>query len=87
MEATLLNGPLVKGAMVVGKGKFQPAVVIDLAGEPPNTPLQRHRIGERHLPVISATNIHASAHGKLDQYHILFADPKKPLSCLGQGET
>lgn len=86
MEATLISDPLVKGAMVVGKGKFQPAVIIDLAAEPPKSTVQRHKLVERLLPVISEANVHAPAHGKLDQYHILFADPNKPLSYLGQGK-
>lgn len=87
MEATLLSDPLLKGAMVVGKSKFQPAVIIELAsGEPPKTTMQRRKIVERLLPVISEANFHAPAHGKLDQYHIVFADPRKPLSYLGQGK-
>lgn len=86
MEATLTSDPLVKGAMIVGKGKFQPAVIIDLAGEPLRSTMQRHNIVERLLPVIAEANVNAPAHGKLDQYHILFADPKKPPSYMGQGK-
>ena len=86
MEATLMSDPLVKGAMVVGKGKFQPAVLIDLGEEPPRGPMQRHRMIETLLPVISEANVHAPAHAKIDQYHVLFADPKKPILYLGQGK-
>lgn len=86
MEAALMSHPLVKGAMVVGKGKFQPAVVIDLVREPPENPVERHRKVKELLPVIAEANVHAPAHGKLDQYHILFADPKKPIVYLGQGK-
>lgn len=86
MEATLMSHPLVTGAMVVGKGKFQPAVVVDLAREPPKTPMERRRTVEELLPVIAEANVHAPAHGKLDQYHILFTDPKKPIVYLGQGK-
>ncbi|KAL9611872.1 MAG: hypothetical protein Q9167_003526 [Letrouitia subvulpina] len=86
MEATLMSHPLVKGAMIVGQGKFQPAVIIDLAEEPPKDTAQRHRMIERLLPVISEANVHAPAHGKIDQYHILFADPQRPITYLGQGK-
>lgn len=41
---------------------------------------------ERPSSVISEANLPAPAHGKLDQYHILFADPKKPFAYLGQGK-
>ena len=86
MEATLISHPLVRGAMVVGKGRFEPAVIIDLVEESPNDAMQRRQIVERLQPAISEANIHAPAHGKLDQYHVLFANPKKPISYLGQGK-
>ncbi|KAL8960571.1 MAG: hypothetical protein Q9193_002747 [Seirophora villosa] len=86
MEATLMSDPLVKGAMVVGKGEFQPAVLVDLAEEPPKGAMQRQQKVEQLIPVIQEANVHAPAHGKLDQYHVLFTDPKKPISYLGQGK-
>lgn len=86
MEATLMSDPLVKGAMVVGRGKFQPAALIDLAKGSPKGAKQRHQMVERLLPIISEANEHAPAHGKLDQYHILFASPEKPIYYLGQGK-
>lgn len=86
MEATLMSDPLIKGAMAVGKGKFESAALIDLVEEPPKVAVQRHQMVERLLPVISEANVHAPAHGKLDPYHILFADPKKPMAYLGQGK-
>ena len=86
MEATLMSNPLIKGAMIVGKGKFETAALIDLVEEPPKVAIQRHRVVEKLLPVIAEANVHAPAHGKLDRYHILFADPKKPMAYLGQGK-
>ncbi len=86
MEVTLMSHPLVKGAMVVGRSKFQPAALIDLAIEPPKGAKQRHQLVERLLPVIAEANEHAPGHGKLDGYHILFATPNKPIHYLGQGK-
>lgn len=86
IEATLMSHPLVKGAMVVGRGKFQPAVLIDLFGRVPMEAGEKHQMVERLGPVIAEANVHAPAHGKLDQYHILFAGPKKPIKYLGQGK-
>ena len=83
IEATLMRDPVVKGAMVVGKGKFQCAALIDLVEESPKDIIQRYRMVERLLPVISEANVHAPAHGKLDLYHIIFADPKKSMAYLG----
>ena len=86
MGATLMSDPIVKGAMVVGRGTFQPAALIDLVQEPPKGAMQRYQMVEKLLPVITEANVHAPTHGKLDQYHIIFADPKKPMAYLGQGK-
>lgn len=86
MEASLMSSPFVKGAMVVGRGKFQPAALLDLGEAPPDTPSGRRAILKEILPAINEANKHAPAHGKLDQYHILFVDPSRPIYYLGQGK-
>ncbi|KAK3300367.1 putative NRPS-like enzyme [Chaetomium fimeti] len=86
MEATLNSSPLVKGAMVVGRGRFQPAVLLDLTAEPPRTAKGRHELIDQLLPFIAEANAHAPAHGQLDRYHVLFADPQRPVQYLGQGK-
>jgi aryl carrier-like protein len=86
IEATLMSHPLVKGAMVVGRGKFQPAALIDLFDGAPSEPNERRQMIERLAPVITEANIHAPTHAKLDQYHVMFADPAKPIKYLGQGK-
>ncbi|KAF2836219.1 putative NRPS-like enzyme [Patellaria atrata CBS 101060] len=86
VEATLMSHPLIKGAMVVGRGKFQPAALIDLNVDPPKGQKERHQMVQKLQTVILEANEHAPAHGKLDQYHILFANPNKPMYYLGQGK-
>lgn len=87
IEATLMSHPLVKGAMVVGQGKFQPAALLDLLCEVPRDSTARYQMLESLRPTIVEANLHAPAHGKLDQYHILFADQCKPINYLGQGKV
>ncbi|KAK7737321.1 putative NRPS-like protein biosynthetic cluster [Cytospora paraplurivora] len=86
MEAALMSSPLVKSAMVVGRGKFQPAVLIELKNKPPKSVIERQETVHKLMPFLDEANTHAPAHGKLDQYHILFADPKRPVRYLGQGK-
>jgi hypothetical protein len=86
MEATLNSSPLVRGAMVVGRGRFQPAVLLDLAVDPPRTARGRHELVDQLMPFIAEANAHAPAHGQLDRYHVLFADPQRPVQYLGQGK-
>jgi len=86
MESSLRSSPLVKGAMVVGRGKFQPAALIDLGAAPPTDPSERYALVRELAPAIAEANKHAPAHGKLDEYHILFVDPARPIFYLGQGK-
>jgi nucleoside-diphosphate-sugar epimerase len=86
MEATLNSSPLVRGAIVVGRGRFQPAVLLDLVEEPPRTARGRHELVDQLMPFIAEANAHAPAHGQLDRYHVLFADPQRPVQYLGQGK-
>ncbi|KAK0614921.1 hypothetical protein B0T17DRAFT_540571 [Bombardia bombarda] len=86
IEATLISSPLVKRAMVVGRGRFQPAALLELFDTPPATTKERRQLVETLLPVIEEANQHAPAHGKLDQYHIMFADPARPIYDVGQGK-
>ncbi|KAI9042659.1 non-ribosomal peptide synthetase [Aspergillus affinis] len=86
IEATLMSHPLVKGAMVVGQGRFQPAVLIDLLCDVPRDSTEKYQLLESMKPTIAEANTHAPGHGKLDQYHILFADSSKPIKYLGQGK-
>ncbi|KAF7586175.1 hypothetical protein BBP40_009331, partial [Aspergillus hancockii] len=87
IEATLMSHPLIKGAMVVGQGKFQPAALIDLLCEAPRDSTERYQLLESIKSTIAEANTHAPAHGKLDQYHVLFTDPSKPINYLGQGKV
>ena len=86
MEASLMSSPLVKGAMVVGRGKFQPAALLDLGAAPPTDKDGRQAIIKDLEPAIALANKHAPAHGKLDKLHIMFVDPARPIYYLGQGK-
>ena len=86
MEAGLMSSPLVRGAMVIGRGKFQPAALLDLGDLRLETASGRFDIVKELLPAIAEANKHAPAHGKLDQNHILLVDPSRPIYYLGQGK-
>ena len=86
MEAGLRSSPQVQGAMVVGRGRFQPSALIDVGTSPPIKAQDRHKLVEKLMPAIEEANKHAPAHGKLDPYHLLFVDPSRPIRYLGQGK-
>ena len=86
MEASLKSSKAVKGAMVVGHGKFEPAALVDLGHSPPENVTDRQGILKELEPGITEANKEAPAHGQLDPQHILFADEDRPLHYLGQGK-
>lgn len=86
MEASLSSSKVVKGAMIVGRGKFQPAALVDLGDSPPNSAKEKNAILKELEPGINEANKHAPAHGLLDQDHILFVDQDRPINYLGQGK-
>ncbi|XP_044715058.1 AMP-binding enzyme domain-containing protein [Hirsutella rhossiliensis] len=88
METALARSSLVRGAIIVGQGRFQPLALIDLVPgvEHPEDQQSRHELIQRLLPVVAEANKHAPRHGQLDRHHILFADPSKPLHFLGQSK-
>ena len=86
MEASLKTSEAVKGAMVVGHGKFEPAALVDLGHSPPEDVGERQEILKELEPGINEANKEAPAHGQLDPQHILFTDEDRPLHYLGQGK-
>lgn len=86
METSLKSSKAVKGAMVVGHGKFEPAALVDLGDSPPKEPGDRQEILKALEPAINEANKHAPAHGQLDPEHVLFADEDRPIRYLGQGK-
>ena len=86
MEASLMSSTAVKGAMIVGHGKFEPAALIDLVDSPPEDVYDRQEILKELEPVVNEANKHAPGHGQLDLHHVLFADKDRPFRYLGQGK-
>ena len=86
MEASLKTSEVVKGAMVVGHGKFEPAALVDLGHSPPEDVGERQEILKELEPGINEANKEAPAHGQLDPQHILFTDEDRSLRYLGQGK-
>ena len=86
MEASLKSSAAVKGAMVVGHGRFEPAALVDLGHSPPQNFNDRQDLLKELEPGINEANKHAPAHGQLDPQHILFAEEGRPLRYLGPGK-
>ncbi|KAI1352855.1 hypothetical protein F5Y01DRAFT_324112 [Xylaria sp. FL0043] len=83
-ECMIERHPLVKGALVVGSGRFQTALLIE-----PATPLasreQAKDLIESVWPTIVRANEETAAHSRLAKDFITITSPQKPLPRGGKG--
>ncbi|KAI0451243.1 acetyl-CoA synthetase-like protein [Xylaria acuta] len=85
MEAAISSSPLVRGAMVVGQGRFHPLVLVELA-EDRGVAKEREKILNELKPFIEEANTLAPGHARLDSRHVVFTHPDRPIEYLGQGK-
>ncbi|EFX04332.1 nonribosomal peptide synthetase [Grosmannia clavigera kw1407] len=88
IEKTVLGHPSVHGAVVVGAGRFQAALLIEpkaaaLAGQ--TGPDAAERLIEDVWPYVEAANKLTVSHGRIARPFIILADPAKPFPRAGKG--
>ncbi|KAH9885951.1 hypothetical protein F4778DRAFT_798746 [Xylariomycetidae sp. FL2044] len=84
IENDLERHPLLKGALVVGSGRFQTALLI----EPAKPPADEQEAGELIAsiwPTVALANEETVAHGRIGKEFIMICDPQKPLPRGGKG--
>ncbi|KAL7966389.1 hypothetical protein HDV63DRAFT_397037 [Trichoderma sp. SZMC 28014] len=84
IEAAVTGHPAVKGALVVGQQRMQPALIL----EPHEYP--KDETGVRALidsvwPIVSDVNKVTVAHGRIVRDMVVLADPSTPFSISGKG--
>ncbi|KAI0809655.1 hypothetical protein GGR55DRAFT_689386 [Xylaria sp. FL0064] len=83
-ESMIECHPLVKGALVVGSGRFQTALFIEPA-TPPASREQAKELIESVWPTIISANEETAAHGRLAKDFIIITSTQKPLPRGGKG--
>ncbi|KAB5511705.1 hypothetical protein GE09DRAFT_1180021 [Coniochaeta sp. 2T2.1] len=85
MESMVASHPRLKGALVVGQGKFQPAMIFE-----PATPLanadEEAKLVDDVWGTIQEANKATVAHGRIIKDLVMVARPEKPFSRSGKGE-
>lgn len=80
-ESIIQGHPEIEGALVVGTGRFQPALIIE-----PRVPIvDAETFIEEIWPTVQQANSEAAAHGKIFRGKILLATPGKPFIRAGKG--
>ncbi|KAI2625808.1 acetyl-CoA synthetase-like protein [Hypoxylon sp. NC1633] len=84
IEAEIEQHPLVKGALVIGAGRFQAALLVEPHEYPQGDKEAQHFI-ESIWPSVERANSETVAHGQIDRQFILLTSPEKPLPRGGKG--
>lgn len=80
-ESIIQGHPSVEGALVVGTGRFQPALIV----EPKVLPADPEAFIEEIWPIVQRANEEAAAHGKIFRGKIILTSPDKPFVRAGKG--
>jgi MFS family permease/aryl carrier-like protein len=84
MEGVIGSCPEVTGALVVGQGKFQTALLVEVKS-PPTSEAEKQQLKDSIWPFVQKANAASIAHAKISKDLILFASSQKPLPRAGKG--
>ena len=85
MESTLRSHLAVKGVIVVGHTRFQPAALIELKGNPPGSDREKQELLDSFKPYVAKLNDSAPGFAKLWRDHVAFTRPDKPMIRADKG--
>ncbi|KAL8734972.1 MAG: hypothetical protein Q9181_002995 [Wetmoreana brouardii] len=80
-EAIINSHPLVSAALIVGQGKFQAALLIELY----RIDKSIEAVIDELWPIIERANAQAQGHGRIIRTMIAVANPSKPFERAGKG--
>ncbi|KAK6082367.1 nonribosomal peptide synthetase [Seiridium cupressi] len=76
--------PLLKGALVVGSNRFQPALFIEPV-DYPESDEERQKLLASVWPLVVSANKETVAHGQIGRQFITLTNPDKPFPRAGKG--
>ncbi|EFY86027.1 NRPS-like enzyme, putative [Metarhizium acridum CQMa 102] len=84
IEDGLVGHAAVKGALVVGQDRFQPALILEPT-TPPKTDDEAHALIESVWPLIEELNKQTVAHGRISKQLVALSDPDIPFPRASKG--
>ncbi len=84
MEAIIQGAPFLSGALIVGQGRFQAALVVEPKED--TLPGKAHdKLVESIWPWVQKANVDGPAHAQIFKSKILVTSPEKPFVRAGKG--
>lgn len=84
IEHIMMDHPQIKGAVVVGSNRFQPALIIEPV-ENPKTEEEAKEFINSVWPTVVRANKETVAHGQIGRQFIALSKPDKPFLRAGKG--
>lgn len=84
IEETLAGHPAIKGAVVGGQDRFQPALILEPT-EPPKDKAAEEALINGVWPLMEEINAMTVAHGRIVRRLVMVADVEKPFPRSGKG--
>ncbi|KAI0842989.1 acetyl-CoA synthetase-like protein [Hypoxylon sp. FL0890] len=84
IEHIVTDHPALKGALVVGQDRFQPAIILEPI-KYPQTDEEAKALIDSIWPLIDRANQATVAHGRIERDFILLTKPEKPFPRAGKG--
>ncbi|UKZ86441.1 putative NRPS-like protein biosynthetic cluster [Trichoderma asperellum] len=84
IEAAVVGHPAIRGALVVGQQRLQPALILEPHEFPKDETAAKSLI-EGVWPIVADVNKVTVAHGRIVRDMVVLADPKMPFSISGKG--
>ncbi|KAF2137904.1 uncharacterized protein K452DRAFT_291256 [Aplosporella prunicola CBS 121167] len=84
-EKTVEEHALVKGALVVGQSRFQPAMLVEPEWTKAATTADLHQLLDDVWPAVEKANRDAPAHAQVWKNKIAFTKPEKPFNRAAKG--
>ncbi|KAL9113523.1 MAG: hypothetical protein Q9227_002260 [Pyrenula ochraceoflavens] len=81
MERVITSSPVVTGCLVIGRNRYQSALIV----EPEDHPMNRARMMKALWPYVQRANQSCPEYGRIDQNLILLTSPDKPFIRSDQG--
>lgn len=82
MEGAIVGHSLVRGALIVGTGRFQASLIVEPR---PDVALSKDEIIQEIWPTIQHANTLGPAHGRIFRHKICIATTDKPFKRAGKG--
>ncbi|CZR57114.1 related to NRPS-like enzyme [Phialocephala subalpina] len=79
-EIVIQGHPAVKGALVVGTGRFQCALIIE-----PQAHADNEELLDQIWPIIEEANTQSPGHGQIDRQLVMISRAEKPFQRAGKG--